>query len=286
MTIEQWLRSASAQLSEYSDSPLLDAQLLLAHVLQQERTYLYTWGDRVLSTDQQQQVEQLLSDRLTGHPVAYLLGWREFWSLPLKVSPATLIPRADTETLVEWALELDLPDQSQVLDLGTGTGAIALALASERPAWQLEGVDAQPEAVALARDNAQQLSLAVTFAQSNWFSALRERVFDLIVSNPPYISAEDTHLQQGDVRFEPGSALVAQQHGLADLTHIIQYAPEYLRNDGWLLLEHGYQQAEDVQELLKARGFKQVGTRKDLSGQPRISAGQWPTIPRQTASSR
>lgn len=275
-TVEAWLKQARARLDGLSDSARTDVELLLAHVLQQNRTWLYTWGDKPLSAEQQAQAEQLLTRRLSGEPVAYLLGEREFWSLTLAVNPSTLIPRADTETLIEWALELPLAADSRVLDLGTGTGAIALALASEQPSWQVSGVDYQPQAVALAQENARRNHLArVAFAQSDWFSAVSGR-FDLIVSNPPYIDAADPHLQQGDVRFEPRTALVADDNGLRDLARIIDQAPDYLRANGWLLLEHGYQQAGAVCELLRQRGFSAVANRRDLAGQPRISGGRWP----------
>lgn len=276
LSIEAWLAEARTQLEAGSDSARLDAELLLAHVLQQSRTWLYTWSDRVLSAEQQQAADALLARRLAGEPVAYLLGERDFWSLSLNVNPSTLIPRPDTETLVEWALELPLPANSRVLDLGTGTGAIALALASEQPSWQVSGVDFNADAVALAQANAARNQLArVSFMQSDWYSAVSGD-FDLIVSNPPYIDEDDEHLAQGDVRFEPRSALVADNHGLSDLALIIDRAPGFLRANGWLLLEHGYQQADAVCELLRGRGFAEVSNRCDLGGQPRISGGRWP----------
>ncbi|WP_304650345.1 peptide chain release factor N(5)-glutamine methyltransferase [Thalassolituus sp. C2-1] len=276
LSIEAWLAEARTQLEAGSDSARLDAELLLAHVLQQSRTWLYTWSDRPLSAEQQQAADALLARRLAGEPVAYLLGERDFWSLNLNVNPSTLIPRADTETLVEWALELPLPANSRVLDLGTGTGAIALALASEQPSWLVSGVDFNADAVALAQSNAVRNQLErVAFAQSDWYSAVSGD-FDLIVSNPPYIDEDDEHMAQGDVRFEPRSALVADNHGLSDLALIIDRAPDFLRANGWLLLEHGYQQADAVCELLRARGFTEVSNRRDLAGQPRISGGRWP----------
>ncbi len=276
LSIDAWLAEARTQLEAGSDSARLDAELLLAHVLQQGRTWLYTWSDRLLSAEQQQAANALLARRLAGEPVAYLLGERDFWSLNLNVNPSTLIPRPDTETLVEWALELPLPANSRVLDLGTGTGAIALALASEQPSWQVSGVDFNADAVALAQANAARNQLArVSFMQSDWYTAVSGD-FDLIVSNPPYIDEDDEHLAQGDVRFEPRSALVADNHGLSDLALIIDRAPGFLRANGWLLLEHGYQQADAVCELLRARGFAEVSNRRDLGGQPRISGGRWP----------
>lgn len=277
--IEHWLRSATEQLQASSESARLDSECLLAHVLGQNRTWLYTWSDRGLTAEQLSAADALLQRRMAGEPVAYLCGQRDFWSLTLDVNPSTLIPRGDTETLIEWALELPLLATANVLDLGTGTGAIALALASEQPSWHVQGVDFQAEAVALARTNAAKNNLSrVTFEQSDWFSALAVGAgrFDLIVSNPPYIDGADEHLQQGDVRFEPRSALVAEEQGLADLRHIIEQAPDYLTADGWLLLEHGWQQADAVCELLRQRGFTDVENRCDLGANPRISGGRWP----------
>jgi len=276
VTIEQWLRQAVLQLQAGSESARADADYLLSFVLQQNRTWLYTWADCSLTSEQLQHADDLLQRRLAGEPVAYLCGERGFWSLNLNVNPSTLIPRADTETLVEWALELPLPANARVVDLGTGTGAIALALASEQPSWQVSGVDFQAEAVALATANAGRNQLKrVSFVHSDWFSALQGR-FDLIVSNPPYIDKEDPHLRQGDVRFEPHSALVADDQGLADLRLIIDQAPAFLNPDGRLLLEHGWQQAGAVCELLCQRGFIEVESRRDLGANPRISGGRWP----------
>lgn len=276
MRIDAWLAQAREQLQAVSDSARLDAELLLAGALHKDRTWLYTWADRELSCAELALAEPLLQRRCAGEPVAYILGWRDFWSLRLQTNPSTLIPRPDTETLIEWALELPLPATSRVLDLGTGTGAIALALASEQPSWQVSGVDQSAAAVALAQANASSNQLPrVSFQQSDWFSAV-QGLFDLVVSNPPYIDAADEHLSQGDVRFEPRSALVADDNGLRDLALIIEQAPVYLRADGWLLLEHGWQQAEAVCGLLRQRGFVDVQTRRDLGGQSRISGGRWP----------
>ncbi len=277
MRVDAWLLSARTQLAPVSESARLDAELLLACATQKDRTWLYTWADKELDAAAVAQADALLARRINGEPVAYITGQRDFWSLNLAVSPATLIPRADTETLIEWALELPLPANSRVVDLGTGTGAIALALASEQPSWAVSGVDYQADAVALAQANARRNQLErVRFQQSDWFSAVDGR-FDLIVSNPPYIDADDEHLSQGDVRFEPRSALVADDNGLRDLALIIDRAPHYLKADGWLLLEHGWQQADAVCELLRQRGFADVDNRRDLGGQPRISGGRWPT---------
>ena len=260
-----------------SPTPRLDAELLLAQALGKSRGYLHTWPERELEASQLERFQAALARRRSGEPVAYILGRQGFWSLDLDVARHTLIPRPDTELLVETALALLPATPLQVLDLGTGTGAIALALACERPAWQVTGVDRVPEAVALAQGNGTRLQLAnARFAESCWFSALAGQRFQLIVSNPPYIAAADPHLSQGDVRFEPSSALVAGIDGLDDIRLIIEQAPEHLLAGGWLLLEHGFDQAEAVRELLAQRGFAAVDSRRDLGGHQRISLGQWP----------
>lgn len=266
----------SAALADVSDTPRLDTEVLLGHVLEKPRTYLFTWPEHELTDAQYRLFEALFARRLRGEPVAHLTGYREFWSLSLSVSSATLIPRPDTELLVETALQLPLPEDAQIADLGTGTGAIALALASERPAWQVIAVDSASEAVALAEANRQQLDLHnVEIRRSDWFAALDGSRFDLVISNPPYIDEEDPHLEQGDVRFEPASALVSGEQGLADLKTIIQQAPVYLKDGGWLLLEHGWLQAQVVREMMQAVGFAQVDTRQDLGERDRATLGQW-----------
>ncbi|MNZ62728.1 Release factor glutamine methyltransferase [compost metagenome] len=215
--------------------------------------------------------------RRSGEPVAYILGQQGFWKLDLEVAPHTLIPRPDTELLVETALDLLPATPAKVLDLGTGSGAIALALASERPAWQVTAVDRVLEAVALAERNRQRLHLSnVSVLSSHWFSALKEHRYTLIISNPPYIAAADPHLAEGDVRFEPASALVAGTDGLDDLRLIIGQAPQHLETGGWLMLEHGYDQADAVRDLLLSQGFEEVHSRKDLGGHERISLGRLP----------
>ncbi|SDT28751.1 peptide chain release factor N(5)-glutamine methyltransferase [Pseudomonas oryzae] len=272
-TIEALLNSA-----ELPDSPSarLDAELLLAHVLGKPRSYLRTWPEREPDAAQCAAFAALLARRCQGEPVAYLLGRQGFWSLELEVAPHTLIPRPDTELLVETALALGPQGPARVLDLGTGSGAIALALASERPAWQVLGVDRVAEAVALAERNRARLGLDnARFVESLWFAALGGERFRLIVGNPPYIAAEDPHLAQGDVRFEPASALVAGRDGLDDIRLIVREAPEHLDAGGWLLLEHGYDQAEAVRALFAARGFVAVESRRDLGGHERITLGQW-----------
>ena len=264
------------------DSPTaqLDAELLLAFVIEKPRSYLYTWPDKTVSEAQVVAFMALLERRQCGEPVAYLLGRQGFWTLDLQVAEHTLIPRADTELVVEAALQLaDASSALKVLDLGTGTGALALALASERPLWAVTGVDRIESAVALAQNNQRQLQLAnVEFVLSHWFSALTAQRYDLIVSNPPYIADNDPHLQQGDVRFEPLSALVSGPDGLDDIRLIIAQAPSYLTANGWLLLEHGFDQASAVRELLQQAGFIDVSSQRDLSGHQRISLGRLPSL--------
>lgn len=257
------------------DSPRRDAEVLLCHCLDKPRSWLYAWPESAVEGEPLRRFLALRERRRAGEPVAWLTGLREFWSLPLEVGPGTLIPRPDTETLVAWALALVLPADARVLDLGTGTGAIALALASERPAWQVEGVDLEPEAVALARRNADRCNQPGTrFYCSDWFAAAQGS-FDLVVSNPPYIAADDPHLLEGDVSFEPRTALVAGDDGLSALNAIICKAPGCLREGGWLLLEHGFEQGPGVRQALAVAGFAQVATRRDLGGNERITGGRW-----------
>ncbi|WP_043238347.1 peptide chain release factor N(5)-glutamine methyltransferase [Stutzerimonas azotifigens] len=258
-----------------SPSARLDAEWLLAYALGKSTSYLRTWPEREVAPEVAERYRAWLARRRQGEPVAYILGRQGFWSLELEVAPHTLIPRPDTELLVETALALLPAESLDVLDLGTGTGAIALALASERPAWRLTGVDRVEEAVALAERNRARLGLGnVRFHRSHWFSALEGQRFALIVANPPYVAADDPHLAQGDLRFEPLSALIAGPDGLDDLRHIVAGAPAHLRAGGWLLLEHGYDQAAAVRELLGAAGFEAVQSRADLAGHLRISLGR------------
>ncbi len=265
--------------ADLPDSPTarLDAELLLAAALGKSRSFLHTWPERIVPSDAALTFADYLQRRRGGEPVAYILGQQGFWKLDLEVAPHTLIPRPDTELLVETALELLPSTPVKVLDLGTGSGAIALALASERPAWQVTAVDRVLEAVALAERNRQRLHLHnVTVLSSHWFDALKDHRYTLIISNPPYIAAADPHLVAGDVRFEPASALVAGTDGLDDLRVIITQAPQHLEAGGWLMLEHGYDQAQAVRDLLLAQGFVEVHSRMDLGGHQRISLGRLP----------
>ena len=276
MDYHAWLRLAIEQLAG-SDSPRRDAEILLGFVTGRARTFILAFGETLLTDAEQAQLSELLARRVQGEPVAHLVGVREFWSLPLFVSPATLIPRPDTECLVEQALAR-LPDSPcRILDLGTGTGAIALALASERPDCDVIAVDMMPDAVALARRNAEHLHIRnVSVLQSHWFSALDGERFAMIVSNPPYIDEQDPHLSQGDVRFEPRTALVAGDQGMADLAWIIHHAQSFLLPGGTLLLEHGWQQGAAVRACFAGEGYAQIETCRDYGGNERITLGRLP----------
>jgi release factor glutamine methyltransferase len=257
----------------------LDAQRLLATTLGQPRSWLLAHGEHPLSAAEQQQFAAWLARCLDGEPLAYLLGEHEFHGLTLQVSPDVLVPRADTETLVDWGLELlqTAPwahtPQPTVIDLGTGSGAIALAIKHRHPAAQVTALDASPAALAMAQRNGQQLQLPVRFALSHWWQAMAGQRFDLALSNPPYIAGLDPHLPA--LRHEPRMALTPEGDGLAALREIIEHAPKHLHPGGWLLLEHGYDQAAAVHALLHERGFAAISTRHDLAGQPRCTGGCW-----------
>lgn len=281
-TLAQLVKLGECYLGDISDSARLDAQVLLCFVLQKPYTYLLTWPDETLSAEQYGQYQQLLQRRKNSEPVAYLSGEKEFWSLMFEVSPATLIPRPDTETLIELVLDLITEVESdakgiwankQLLDLGTGTGAIALALASELPNWQVDAVDFNVDAVELAKRNAKRLGFAqVKIYQSDWFSNVAvDRTFDIIVSNPPYIDEHDEHLSKGDVQFEPKSALVAKQKGLADIINIATAAQTKLNANGYLFLEHGFEQGAEVRAILASLSYQNIMTSQDLSGNDRIT---------------
>jgi len=261
------------------DTPVLDAELLLCGVLNCQSSYLRAWPDRELSDEQESQFASLIDQRVQGVPVAHLLGRQAFWTLELEVSPITLIPRQDTERLVEQSLELGLPSDAMVLDLGTGTGAIALAIATERPLWSILGTDFRAEITALAERNAQHNHIAnADFMVSDWFKALAGQQFDLIVSNPPYIAPTDPHLGSGDLRFEAKTALVADKHGMAALELIADEARGYLKEGGWLLMEHGYDQALLVRACLERFKYSEVLTRQDFGGNDRVTAARYRTV--------
>ncbi len=274
--VQHLLAQASQNLSQHGIAEArLEAELLLAFLLAKNRAYLFAHPELMLTVDQQKNYQQLIQQRAAGIPIAYITGQREFWSLPLTVDRSTLIPRADTERLVELVLEL-VPNEPhiQLLDLGTGSGAIALAIASERPQWQINACDKSLDALNVAQSNAQKLKLTqVHFYHSDWFTHLPKQKYHVIVANPPYISATDNHLQQGDLRFEPLNALVSGEEGLADLQYIINQGYSYLVPGGILLVEHGYMQQKPVGELFRHRGYKEVQCWQDIQGNDRVSGG-------------
>jgi len=274
-TVSEALDWATEQLSE-SDDARLDSQVLLAYALNVSRTWLFTWPDKALDGATLTAFNALIEERKSGTPIAYITGYRDFWSLRLKVTPDTLIPRADTELLVETALTLkNVEKPCDVIDLGTGTGAIALSLANECPSWGITATDINPKTLAVAKENATTLELAVSFKESAWFDAINDR-YDIVISNPPYIESDDPHLQQGDLRFEPAGALASGQDGLDDIRRLVQQALKHLKKDGYLLLEHGYQQAEAVRSLMAKAGYIDIETHQDIEDRDRVSLGKIP----------
>ena len=290
MNYKEWLAQAMADLAQKNptENSKIDALVLLQHATGKSRTQILAFDDTEIDEKVRLKLTALLDRRLSGEPIAYILGEKEFWSLPLNVSEGTLIPRPDTEILVEKALQVALekleknPPHFRILDLGTGTGAIALALASEissichkqQISLEIIGVDLMLDVVALAQSNTERNKLNVQFLQSRWFENITGQ-FDLIVSNPPYIDAQDEHLRQGDVRFEPLSALVANDAGYADLRHIIELAPSYLNSNGALLLEHGWQQGEKVRSIFQENHWEMVETVRDYGDNERVTLGFW-----------
>ena len=290
MNYKEWLAQAIADLAQKNptENSKIDGLVLLQHATGKSRTQILAFDDTEIDEKVRLKLTALLDRRLKGEPIAYILGEKEFWSLPLNVSKGTLIPRPDTEILVEKALQIALdklqenPPHFRILDLGTGTGAIALALASElssicqkqQISLEIIGVDLVPDVVALAQSNAERNKLNVQFLQSSWLENITGQ-FDLIVSNPPYIDERDAHLRQGDVRFEPLSALVANDEGYADLRHIIESAPNYLNSNGALLLEHGWQQGEKVRSIFQENHWEMVETVRDYGDNERVTLGFW-----------
>jgi len=275
--IQSNLTNASKQLAESSDSALLDAEVILCHVLNKSRSHLRAWPEKELSTAHQSQFLTLIKRRQQGTPVAYITGNREFWSRDFSVSPDVLIPRPDTELLIELSLDLlaNKPNAS-IIDLGTGSGIIAITLAAERPDLKIIACDSSLPALAIAQQNAHQLKTpSVQFIQSNWFNDLAPEKFDLVISNPPYIDCNDIHLSQGDVQFEPKSALIADDTGLKDIKKISHHARYFLKQNGTLLIEHGFDQQEAVQAIYDNYKYSQIKTHADLSGNPRVTSAQW-----------
>ena len=274
-SITQLFQENTKQLESVSDSARLDIELLLCSALKKERTFLHAWPEHELTQEQLTIFQQQIEQRLQGKPIAHILGERGFWSLNLKVTTDTLIPRPDTERLVELAIEC-IPEKSdwKILDLGTGTGAIALSLAKERPACSVTATDQSKAALDVAKQNAINNEISnITFIQSDWFSKLSNQQFNMVVSNPPYIKENDPHLKQGDVRFEPLSALTAGEDGLNDIRVIIKESKNHLTEDGILLIEHGYDQAKEVCQLLEDFNYRRVSNFKDDNNNPRVSIG-------------
>jgi len=297
MTVAQLLQQAIATLQPVSATAHLDAQLLLAHLLDKPRSWLYAHDTDTIPPAVQHAFLHLVQRRAQGEPVAYLIGQQDFYGLRFQVTPDVLIPRPETELLVD--LSLKLAENSlfsrqkpgfhtgektgfenfrgtpvRAVDLGTGSGAIAIALKMQRPAWQLAACDLSPAALAVAAENARRHGAEIDLRHGSWLAPFSGERFHLIVSNPPYIDPQDPHLS-GSIRFEPRQALVADNRGLAHLAAIIEQAPAHLYPGGWLLLEHGFDQQSAVQTLLRQRGFDKVATHDDLAGQPRVSIGQW-----------
>ncbi len=271
MQIQQALNHPISQLGA-SESPHLDAELLLAHVLDKTREYLITWPETVLKESEQQTFLNLLQQRVLGQPIAYLIGSKAFWNFDLIITADVLIPRPETELLIEIILEHLDTNKKLLADLGTGSGAIALALASERTKWQVVATDSSEAALKIAEENAKNLNVSnIEFRHGSWAAALNSELYDAIVSNPPYIDKADKHLKQGDVRFEPKQALVAEEQGLADLKQIAAQALDKLKPSAILLLEHGCQQGEAVRHLLEQSGYNNIQSYKDLAGLERAT---------------
>lgn len=275
-TIEQLLQFAAQQFSAISDTPLLDAQLLLAEALGVDKVYFYTWPAKTIDAAAQKKFLTWTQRRSLGEPIAYILGYKEFWSLRLKVTTDTLIPRPETELLVELALKLLAKPDIRLLELGTGSGAIAIAIARERPDWHITACDISSAALAIAKENAEHYQCSnIRFIESNWLQQIPTSSYDAIISNPPYIASTDLHLQHKTLKFEPQSALVSGDTGLDALTQIIQTAPAFLKKNGLLMLEHGYDQHSTLQQLMAQNGFTEIQDHPDLQGKSRVITARY-----------
>jgi release factor glutamine methyltransferase len=277
LSIQTALDQATEQLSTSSESAALDAEVLLCLALQKQRSYLRAWPDNMLDAPQTEAFWAVVAKRQQGQPIAYITGIREFWSRDFKVSPAVLIPRPDTELLIEHALRLlPINQPYKIIDLGTGSGIISVTLAAERLLSEVTATDISETALAIAQSNAKQHRVDhIQFYISDWFSQVPEGLFDLVVSNPPYIAENDPHLLDGDLRFEPQSALIALNNGLKDIQTLVEQSRSRLHIGGHLLIEHGYNQQDAVQNIFQHFAYKNIQTYIDLSGQPRVTYGQW-----------
>jgi len=273
--IEDFL-NGSKEFDSISETPEVDMQILLCQLLGQSTAYLYSHPDTELTGQQARLLTALIERRKKGEPIAYLTGYKGFWTTDLRVTPNVLIPRPETELLVEMALEIERDQVKSAVDLGTGSGAIAIALATERPEWQITATDISAAALTLARQNARLNNTDIRFVQGNWCGAIAAEQFDLIISNPPYIDPADTHLLSPSIGFEPRNALVAADHGLGDLREIITVSRQHLAGGGQIILEHGYNQSSDVCDILTSSGYQQIQTRQDISGNERAVSARKP----------
>lgn len=276
-SIQDLIFAGKTSLADVSESAELDAEVLLCHCLNKNRSFLRAWPEQQPTPAQISQFKYLIDQRQTGKPIAYLTGEREFWSRNFSVSPDVLIPRPDTELLIELSLALIPSDKPcKIIDLGTGSGIIGVTLAAERVQATVLATDLSAAALAVAKHNAHRHHLDnISFLQSSWFAAVTENDFDLVISNPPYIADNDEHLQQGDVRFEPVSALISPENGLQDIRLLAEQARSHLKPGGQLLVEHGYDQQDTVQSIFKDLGYLHINTHYDLSGNPRVTSGIW-----------
>lgn len=277
VTVKQLLNTAMLRLQNHVEDPYTDSQVLLAFITRKNRAWLIAHGDDVVQQVTRDEFMQLVDQRRQGKPVAYLTGSREFWSLPFKVNAATLIPRPETEHLVEQALSVLSDKHARVLDYGTGSGIVAVVLAKERPEWELHALECLPETLSVARQNAEYHRVNINFHQACDLEPLAGQGFDMIVSNPPYVRDSDDHLHQGDVRFEPPMALASGPEGLDCIRYLVAHTADYLRPGGYLLLEHGYDQAPLVRALMAEHGFVNIATIKDLAGHDRVTSAQRPS---------
>lgn len=276
-SIQLILSQSAAALQTISNSAMLDAEVLLCHSLQKNRSYLRTWPEKKLNLEQYTQFKSLLALRRQGTPIAYITGHREFWSRDFLVTPDVLIPRPDTETLIECCLHLIAPEkEANLIDLGTGSGIIAIILSLECPLLTISASDSSATALKVAKENAINHHVSqINFIKSHWFEQIPPQHFDFIISNPPYIDQEDIHLTQGDLRFEPSSALIAANKGLQDIVTISEQSRKYLKKGGYLVFEHGYNQKRPVHHILSQYNYQNIHCVHDLSGHARVTYAQW-----------